>query len=114
MDAAVVDGGNGVAREESREGRGESCEEGRSAEGRGECVAALGRAKEKRQAGGGRRWPCVRRPRASRPSGERLVVTGTALWAGPHSSRPASWTGKRQVWFPSFLFLFFYILFCLF
>jgi len=41
--------------------------------------------------GRSRRWPacgCGRRPRASRPPGERRRTTGRSQWAGPSWARP--------------------------
>ena len=41
--------------------------------------------------GRSRRWPacgCGRRPRASRPPGERRRMTGSGQWAGPSWARP--------------------------
>jgi len=100
---AVASAALGGAAGKRKQRRGGAQERVREVQG---CVASPGTSRGRQQAGGGRTHACLRWPRASHPPGGRLRVTGTALWAGPHSSRPASWIGKCQVSFSFSLFCF--------
>ena len=72
--------GNG---ERAREGERATRRVGRMRGGRG---GVRGTRRRVRGVGGSRRWPACgrgRRPRASRPPGERRRTTGSSQWTGP-------------------------------
>ena len=82
MDAVAANGDGGYAREESREVRGESCEERGGAERRGGCVAPSGESGGEQAS---RRWPArarAHRAHALLPTGRRLKTVAAAVgWA---------------------------------
>ena len=96
--------------------KGRERRSGHARGGRGGCVASPASPQHRRKQEVARARASARRPRASRPSGERLVVTGSGGGLGQLLGRPAAVLGRTgkpgnlQVSFCSFIvfcFLFF-------
>ena len=84
-----VGGDGGAQARGAKRERGGDEDEGVGERVQGDAWRRLDASGQRCEAGGGGARARARWPRASHPPGRRLRVTGTALWAGPQSSRPA-------------------------